>query len=948
MKIKVDIAAHWDRLSPLLDAALELDPEARVAWLDALPAAAVDLRPMLGRLLAREAEAAEFLQPGETRAVDARQVGDRVGPYRLLSEIGRGGMGVVWLAEKVDAPVRLPVALKLPFVEGSAASVRERFERERTILAALNHSGIARLHEAGVTTEGQPFLALEYVEGEPLLEYTRRKVTAVRDRVEIFLKVLESVRYAHANLVIHRDLKPSNLVLTNTGEVKLLDFGIAKLIDRETRRTEQTELTRLHGRPMTIDYASPEQVRGEPLTTAADIYSLGVVLYELLTGARPYRLKRGSQAELEEAILTADTTLPSQASAMPPVRRALRGDLDAIVMKALEKDPARRYASVDAFLQDCRRWLEGRPVLAQAQSLRYRARKFIGRNRLAIAAGSTVTFALLVGASAALWQAHVARQEAAKQRAVQSFLTQLFDRNTRQQPDAAKARGMSVRELLLDASDRILGGFAGAPSVKLELLNTVARLLLDIDEHDRAAKLGREAAMLARSSGLTETNAYVEALITLAASERLTGNGKAAAAARDESLQALDARGDHDSLLRARASVNTIGQFAPDLLREARLVEQGLKLFEARYPSQPEYFSALYYLANLNRIQGKAAEAEGLFRRAISAFKRSGSRDYTSLGASYAFVGASEVWLGHMAEGLSSYETGLTLLSRHAGDSALNTRFQRALYAEALHRAGRLAQSHAEFARVSKDRPAGPPTVADFDAAVYESFAYIEEGRPESAVQLLEPFSETYAGFGRRYLINGWRWGMHLAIAQAMLGHTADARATLARLNGQLPAPDGQGLDAQPDYAIATAWVELAGGDAEAAQARLMRAAPILEATPFEYSDAHLRGRIMAAEIALARARSGEALERSREALAFLASRTKAGAFPYLEGRARVAEGRALLALGRSQDAAAALDRAIAQMKPLQAPSSPWLRTAESALREARLAGFGSGIRVTP
>ncbi len=857
-------------------------------------------------------------------------------------------MGVVWLAERVDAAVRMPVALKLPFVEGPAASVRERFERERTILGALNHPGIARLLEAGVSPDNQPYLALEYIEGRPLLEHCREAGLGARERVALFIEVLEAVRYAHANLVIHRDLKPSNLVLTKTGEVKLLDFGIAKLIDRETRRTEQTALTRMHGRPMTIDYASPEQVRGEALTTAADVYSLGVVLYELLTDARPYRLKRGSQAELEEAILTADTTLPSQAAELEPkAKRALRGDLDAIVMKALEKAPGARYASVDALMQDCRRWREGRPVLAQPQGLAYRTRKFIGRNRVAISAGSAVALALIVGAAAALWQAHLAREEAAKQQAVQAFLTQLFDRNTRQQPDAARAREMSVRELLLEASERVHAGFAQTPSVKLELLNTVARLLRDIDEYGRAAALGREATALAHSAGLAGTDAHVEALIGLAVSERLLGNGEAAVAARDESLRVLDARGDHDSLLRARASVNTMAQFAPDLAREIRNVEEGVRLFESNHPGQPEYFGALYYLGNLNRIQGRAQEAERHFRRAIEVFGQTGSYDYTSLGASHAFVGASEVWLGRIDAGLRSYETGLELLSRHAGDGALNTRFQRALYAEALHSAGRSSASHAQFARVAQDRPEGPPTIADFDAAVYESFAWHEEGEPGRATALLEPYAEDLAQFGRRYAINGWRWGMHLAIAQAMLGRAVDARRTLARLNEVLPAPGGQGLEHQPDYAIATAWVELLGDDAEAAEAKLARVQAELGREPAEFNETYLRGRLIGAEVALARGDAQAALTRAKQALAFLAAHTRAGTWPYLESRARVAEGRALLALGRSAPARASLEAALAQMRPLHASSSRWLKEAEAALAAAVVADSARGMRMS-
>ncbi|MEZ5532541.1 MAG: protein kinase [Steroidobacteraceae bacterium] len=905
--MKHDLAAHWDRLSPLLDAALERDPAERAAWLDALPAQDAALRPLLARLLSRQVEAEGFLTHPAPWQGERHAAGDRVGPYRLLSELGRGGMGVVWLAERDGTGTHVPVALKLPFVAGTTASVRERFERERAILAALNHPGIARLLEAGVSDDGQPFLALEFVEGEPLLAYCHGAALALRERVRLFVGVLEAVRYAHANLVIHRDLKPSNLVIASTGEVKLLDFGIAKLVDRETQRTEQTELTGLYGRPMTLDYASPEQVRGEPLTTAADVYSLGVVLYELLTGTKPYRLARGSQAELEEAILTANTTPPSRArDANPSMRRALRGDLDAIVMKALEKDTAARYASVDAFALDCARWLDGRPVLAQPPRFMYRMRKFISRNRLAFAAGALVALAMVGGTAVALWQAsearaqsHLAAEEAAKQHAVQSFLTQLFDRNTREQPDAAKARAMTVRDLLLDASRRVQGGFDDAPTVKLELLNTVARLLRDIDEYDRAAALGRDAVTFARAHGLSGTDAHVEALMGLATSERLVGHGDAAVAARDESLAVLDARGDHDSLLRARASANTVAQFAPDIEREIWLVEDAVHLFGQRYPNRPEYFSALYYLANLHRTQQRAAEAAQWFKRAIAQFGPSGSRDYTSLGSSYAFVGASAVWLGRMEEGLRAYEQGLQLLERHAGAAALTTRFQRGLYAEALHSNGRVAEAHAQFARIAADKPPGPETIADFDAAVYEASAYLSEGDPARAIGRLEPYAARFAEFGPRYVPNGWRFAYELAYAQALQGAIPAARRTLA-LARELPPHYGVTADTSHDCAIEGAGIELLAGD-PASAARLLE--PVLVALadePSEYDALYVRAKLRAAEIDLARTppQPWSALTAARAARAHLQSRAGPGTLPLLEARARALEGKAQHALG--------------------------------------------------
>ena len=308
-------AEHWRSLSQLLDEALALPETDRIAWAEKLSSEHASLKPLLEELFARPASVSTADLVGTLPSFalpehEAERVpGTSVGPYRLIREIGRGGMGAVWLAERADGLMKREVALKLPILAASRAALAERFAREREILAPLVHPHIARLYDAGFADDGQPFLALEYVAGEPITAYCDRSALSIATRVELFHQVLSAVQYAHANLVLHRDLKPSNILVGPQGEIKLLDFGIAKLMTAGA--AHETALTQLAGRALTPDYAAPEQVNGAPLTTASDVYALGVVLYELLAGVRPYRLKRGTRAEIEEAILGQDVARPS-------------------------------------------------------------------------------------------------------------------------------------------------------------------------------------------------------------------------------------------------------------------------------------------------------------------------------------------------------------------------------------------------------------------------------------------------------------------------------------------------------------------------------------------------------------------------------------------------------------------------------------------------------------
>jgi serine/threonine-protein kinase len=464
-------ADHWRRVDVLLTEALALAPADREAWIAGLAAADLPLVPLLRRMLDRASvegdgfmsrPASATVMGGMTEETNLERPGADVGPYRLIRELGSGGMGRVWLAERTDGSLQRQVALKLPRM-GWARGVAERLVQERDALAALEHPHIARLYDAGSAQGGRPYIAMEYIEGAPITDYALTKACTVAERLKLFLQVVSAVAYAHAHLIVHRDIKPQNILIGENGVAHLLDFGAAKLLSRD----EAEPLTRQIGGAMSPDYASPEQIRGERITVASDIYSLGILLYELLTGARPYRLQRLTGAALEEAILKADVP---RASAAPTLEaayaRQLRGDIDAIIAKATNRDPADRYGSAQALAEDVARHLAGEAVLAQPQSRSYRTWKFVQRNRLAVGATAGVLLALGIGAVVSLWQAGVARQQAARAARVQEFVTSIF---TQAVPKTGVGGTVTAFDLLGVAAQRIDTELDDDPAVAAEL-----------------------------------------------------------------------------------------------------------------------------------------------------------------------------------------------------------------------------------------------------------------------------------------------------------------------------------------------------------------------------------------------------------------------------------------------------------------------------------------------
>jgi eukaryotic-like serine/threonine-protein kinase len=494
---------RWQRLSPLLDVLLELELPARAQRLSILRAEDPDLADELEKLLALEDGSDEFMEQPLMDRPEQLQAGTMMGPYRLESVLGEGGMGMVWLATRADGMYHHLVALKLLRPGLADPNLRLRFTREREILARLAHPNIARLMNAGIGSEGQPYLALEYVQGVPITDYSQAHNLSLDARLNLFLQVCEAVSHAHANLIVHRDLKPSNILVTPNGQVRLLDFGIAKLLDDPEPAPVHA---RAEARAFTLHYAAPEQVRGEPVTAMTDVYSLGVVLYELLAGTKPYRLRRQTDAEWEEAILLVEPLKPSVAAQRGPDggrtrcvetrrnARRLGGDLDAILMKTLSKPPEQRYPSVEALALDLQRHMKGRPVHARRQTLGYRAGKYLSRHRWSLAAGSVTALVLLSALGASIWQGQQAVREAARAQAMQDFVIGLFDNAGAAQQGSA----FDTRELLAAGERRGERELAHQPRAHAELLGVIARLRIGLGDYREAdALLEKQGRLLA-------------------------------------------------------------------------------------------------------------------------------------------------------------------------------------------------------------------------------------------------------------------------------------------------------------------------------------------------------------------------------------------------------------------------------------------------------------------
>jgi eukaryotic-like serine/threonine-protein kinase len=504
------------RIAEIVETALEREPSDWPSFLDKSCAEDSSLRSEVESLLAYQKEATDFIETpayqdhAASLAEESGELkpGELLDEYKILSLLGEGGMGEVYLAE--DSHLHRRVAIKLVKAGLGRAGLIRHFQREERILAALTHPNIARLYGGAVTHGGLPYFAMEYVEGERLDSYCESHRLTIPERLELFRKICAAVSYAHQHLVIHRDIKPANIRVTAEGEPKLLDFGIAKLVDQPSDLIREQTMTLQS--VMTPEYASPEQVRGDGVTTATDIYSLGVVLYELLTGHRPYRIKSRRPEEVARAICDEQPTKPSTAardgnSRFGPSRtgarnsKLLKGDLDNITLMAMRKEPSRRYAFVGQFSEDIRRHLEGLPVLARKDTAGYRASKFVRRNRIGVSAATLVLLSLVGGIIATSWEARVARMERSKaerrfndvRALAKSYLFELHDAIERL-PGSTAARELLVKRAL-EYFDSLAAEAQGDVALQRELVSAYVKVG-NVQGNPNNANLGNTAGAL--------------------------------------------------------------------------------------------------------------------------------------------------------------------------------------------------------------------------------------------------------------------------------------------------------------------------------------------------------------------------------------------------------------------------------------------------------------------
>ena len=954
---------QWPALSRLLDEALGLEPVARARWLAALPPADAGLGEALRALLASHAaiETSDFLDvlprldvpPGTAgggAAGNALAPGTAIGGYVIEAEAGRGGMSVVYRARRADGLFRRSVALKLLHASDFSSESRERFARERDILSGLTHPNIARLYDAGTTESGQPFIALEFVDGLPLTTYCDRRRLGIRDRLRLMLQVLHAVQFAHANLVIHRDLKPSNIFVTADGEVRLLDFGIAKELLGGAGHV--TELTQRSGRALTPDYASPEQILGAPVSTASDVYSLGVVTYELLCGARPYRLTRASAAALEEAVLGAEPIRPSRAQistaaaearATTPYRlaRLLADDLDTVVLKALKKNQAERYASADAFAQDLDRYLAGQTVLARPDSAWYRARRFVSRNKLGVATAAAVLLALSAGLVVAVSQARraeVAADTATKERnharATQEFLLNIFRANSSRQADPQHGRQLTARELLDIGSARIDEQLAQVPQVQEEVYSTLAELYRDVGQPERAAAIAEKRYVLARHLHGDRSPEAARALLDRAVA--VSGYDLAAVDPLvDQAMPILE------QLHLAGSADYGLALYLKSAAATPQSVEKSLALGERAIAvlraSGDRDERATGLLANALAVQGWTLYARGQFGDA-EAHLRDAIQIYTQLFGPDSYERAQatnriaqiQFAAGEFAAAERNFRDGFELTRKLASADDRDLYFAELAWAQFLLRTGQLAEGreHLEHA-IAGNRRIG---LATTDAQTVLGSGALMAGAIEESVRILDGANEEYRRAKSAYMPPTEL----VAFDDIALGRYRQAQQVLDDAWSTLASQGMQNNRRGFNVLLFRALLLDATGRGHDALAAIQQASDL----PIDRTRAPELDWRLAMRRAEAYQQLGDlpaALRESGAVVAELRGRPDAGYFPVINSEALLLHGKALRRSGDDRAALPLLEQAVGIYERTQVPASPWLADARVALAECRL-----------
>ena len=899
---------QWRAVSPYLDQALDMPDEERKAWLASLgeqnPALAAHLKKLLDehRVLVQE----RYLEKGSVPLPgQAALAGQTIGAYTLLSPIGQGGMGTVWLAERSDGRFQRQVAVK--FLSIGFAGGGERFKREGSIVGRLTHPHIAELLDAGVSSPGQPYLVLEHVDGDHIDRFCDQHKLDVAARVRLFLDVLAAVAHAHAHLIVHRDIKPSNVLVRNDGQVKLLDFGIAKLLEGEGHAGPITQLTREGGGALTPEYAAPEQVTGGAVTTATDVYSLGVLLYVLLTGQHPAGRGTHTPADLVKALVDteprrlSDVVAPARANAEETttnaarrtttpdkLSRLLRGDLDTIVGKALKKNPQERYASVTALADDLGRYLRHEPISARPDTIAYRTGKFIRRNRMAVALTALAFAATLAGVAGTLLQTRTARRQRDFAFGELSRAEAINDLNNFLLSDAAPSGKPFTVDDLLAQAEHIVERQHGADSNHVELLVSIGRQYWTLDEAAKARQLLTRAYHLSR--GLHEPSIRAKASCSLATALSNSGELPHAETLIQEGLRELPAEPQFAldrmfCLLRGSEVAQDRGDVQAAI---ARVQAAQKELKNSPFDSE---LSELHVAINL----GEAYRVAGQYREAVAAFERA-SVLTTSLGRDD--TENAGTLFNNWA--LALYQSGRALeaerVFRRAIDISRADKTEHAVspmlltnYARTLRDLGRLdaAADYAERAYAKAQQQ--DHQVVINQSLLLRALIYCDQrDLTRAAAMLLEVEPRL-----RRTLPPGHYAFSSLASEQSLIALARGDPRTALRLADQALVIDeaaikagGQGAGALPIVLIRRSAVELEVGRPDQAAADAARALSLLQAS------------------------------------------TQPGASSCNLGRAYLTLGRALQAQGKHDEARAAARSAVEQFQSTLGPDHPDTRSA--------------------
>jgi serine/threonine protein kinase len=689
-----EIESRWQRLSEFLDEALELtDPVERARWLASLEQQDADMAAQVARMLAAQSRQgyAEFLAtplatPDPLPAIGSL-AGRTVGPYVLEAEIGRGGMGSVWRARRADGRVSGLVAIKLLHAAWLGRDGEARFRQEGNLLARLDHLNIARLIDAGILDDIYPYLVIEYVDGLPIDEYCERENLGIEARLQLFQATLAAVGHAHSHLIVHRDIKPSNVFVTSGGVIKLLDFGIAKLLDDAD---DGAALTKTGLRALTPEYAAPEQLLGQAVTTQTDIYALGLVLYLLLTGRNATPQDAQGTAHLVRAIIDEDAARASTAVEDLGRRRALTGDLDNILAKALKKAPEERYSNASAFSDDLRRFLSHEPVTAGPDTVRYRVSKFVRRHRGAVATTALTGMALLLAIviTTTQWfearhQRDIARVQLQRAAAFGDLVSIVLNES------GHAGEALTTGQLLERGEKLVRSEFASSDDLRSQLLFTLARLYAHVGATDKQRVLYRESYELATRSG--DVGLIALSGCAAAAADAASGLGKDAAQRIDQLLARLPRDAENDEVRAGCLNfASTVADFAGDgtaALADADQADQ--LLANSQSGTEWEKVDTMIFLADARRAAGQLGAADQTYARVAAEFQRIGVEDSGFAATLYNNWGILLVNLGLPVRGAQLFDRERAIDQGYS----LNDAFSATAYASALVPLGRAADA---------------------------------------------------------------------------------------------------------------------------------------------------------------------------------------------------------------------------------------------------------------